>query len=192
MTPLRQRMIRELELHRKSPATIRHYVGAVAQHYGRSPDKLAIEEVRDYPHHRITERKLAFSSCNARLAAFRFLYRKVLGRDDFDLRVPAKRCVIRSPLTCSKTAPSCRPSRPCWDTAVWPPPARTCTWSPYATIEPQPETLAQSIRHLLGIDITRCPRCRDVPRSEELRPSGATTTRRVQPIALPVQPWDTS
>ena len=144
MTPLRKRMIRELELHRKSPATIKQYVGAVAQlarHYGRSPEKLSIEEVRDYPHHPITERKLAFSSCNTRLAAFRFLYRKVLGRDDFDLRVPAKRCVIRSPLTCSKTAPSCRPSRPCWDTAVRPPTIRSPRQPPVT-----PKTLRGSVQ----------------------------------------------
>ena len=38
MTPLRQRMIHELELHRKSPHTIEAYVPAMAQlarHYGR-------------------------------------------------------------------------------------------------------------------------------------------------------------
>ena len=31
MTPLRNKMIRELELHRKSPRTIEAYVAAVAQ-----------------------------------------------------------------------------------------------------------------------------------------------------------------
>ena len=71
MTPLRQLMIRELELHRKSPATIKQYVGAVAQlarHYGRSPEALSLEEVRSLLHHLIVERKLAFSSCNQKLA----------------------------------------------------------------------------------------------------------------------------
>ena len=39
MTPIRQQMIRELELHRKAPRTIESYVCAVAQlaaHYRRS------------------------------------------------------------------------------------------------------------------------------------------------------------
>ena len=38
MTPLRQKMIHELELHRNSPRTVDAYVTAVAQlaqHYGR-------------------------------------------------------------------------------------------------------------------------------------------------------------
>ena len=59
MTSLRKRMIRELELHRKSPRTIEAYVTAVAQlasHYGRSPDCVTIEEVRDFLHYLITER----------------------------------------------------------------------------------------------------------------------------------------
>jgi integrase/recombinase XerD len=94
MTPMRKRMIRELELHRKSPRTIEAYVTAVAQlagHYGRSPDRITLEEVRDFLHHLIAERKLAFSSCNQKLAGIRFFYRHVLGQEDFDLRVPAKR-----------------------------------------------------------------------------------------------------
>jgi len=94
MTALRKRMIHELELHRKSPRTIEAYVTAVAQlagHYGRSPDRITLEEVRDFLHHLIAERKLAFSSCNQKLAGIRFFYRQVLGQERFDLRVPAKR-----------------------------------------------------------------------------------------------------
>ena len=94
MTPLRQKMIRELELHRKSPRTIEAYVTAVAQlarHYGRSPDAISLEEVREFLHYLITQRKVAFSTCNQKLAGIRFFYRSVLGQDDFPLRVPAKR-----------------------------------------------------------------------------------------------------
>ncbi len=57
MTPLRAKMIRELELHRKAPKTIEAYVTAVAQlgrYYGRSPEKISLEEVRDFLHHLIT------------------------------------------------------------------------------------------------------------------------------------------
>lgn len=94
MTPLRQKMIRELELHRKSPRTVEAYVTAVAQlaqHYRRSPDAIAIEEVRDFLHYLITQRKVAFSTCNQKLAGIRFFYRQVLGQEGFSLRVPAKR-----------------------------------------------------------------------------------------------------
>jgi len=94
MTPLRQRMIHELELHRKSPHTIEAYVTAVAQlaqHYGRSPDVISIEEIRDFLHHLITVRKVAFSTCNTRLAGIQFFYHHVLGQEEFSLRVPARR-----------------------------------------------------------------------------------------------------
>jgi len=94
MTPLRQKMIHELQLHRKSPRTVEAYVTAVAQlarHYGRSPDTISIEEVRDFLHYLITQRKVAFSTCNQKLAGIRFFYRLVLGQDEFSLRVPAKR-----------------------------------------------------------------------------------------------------
>src|SRR5271157_1106970 len=94
MSPLRNKMIRELELHRKAPGTVKQYVAAVAQlarHYRRSPDSISIEEVRDFIHHLITQRKIAFSTCNVRLAGIRFFFQQVLRRDEFPLRVPAKR-----------------------------------------------------------------------------------------------------
>jgi len=94
MTPLRERMIRELELQRKSPLTVDAYVKAVAQlaqHYGRSPDAISVEEVRDFLHYLITQKKVAFSTCNQKLAALQFFYRHVLGQKEFSLRVPSKR-----------------------------------------------------------------------------------------------------
>lgn len=94
MTPLRKQMIRELELQRKSACTIKQYILAVrhlARHFDRPPDAISVEEIRDYLHYLIHERKLAFNTCNQRLAAFKFLYRQVLARKDFDLRVPFKR-----------------------------------------------------------------------------------------------------
>lgn len=94
MTPLRAQMIRELELRRRSPRTVNAYVSAVAQlakYYGRSPDKIEVEEIRDYLHYLITERKAAFSTCNQHLAAIRFLYHHVLRHPELNLRVPAKR-----------------------------------------------------------------------------------------------------
>jgi site-specific recombinase XerD len=66
-------------------------VAQLAQHYGRSPEAIAIEEVRDFLHYLITQRKVAFSTCNQKLAGIRFFYREVLGQRDFSLRVPAKR-----------------------------------------------------------------------------------------------------
>jgi site-specific recombinase XerD len=88
-------MIRELELQRKSSRTVEAYVYAVqelATHFHRSPERISVEEVRNFIHYLVTERKLAYSTCNQRLAGLKFFYRQVLGQKDFDLRVPAKRC----------------------------------------------------------------------------------------------------
>ena len=67
MSPLRAKLIRELQLHRKAPKTIEAYVAAVGQlavFYGRSPEKITLEEIRDFLHHLITVRKVAYSTCN--------------------------------------------------------------------------------------------------------------------------------
>ena len=50
MTPIRKRMIRELELRRKAPTTVSSYVKAVqelARYYRRSADRISTEEIRD-------------------------------------------------------------------------------------------------------------------------------------------------
>jgi hypothetical protein len=49
MTPLRQRMIREMQLRQFSPCTIESYQTAViglSQFYHRSPDQLNLEQIR--------------------------------------------------------------------------------------------------------------------------------------------------
>lgn len=66
-------------------------VAQLAGYYHRSPEQLTFVELRDYIHHLVTDRKLAYSSCNQKLAGLKFFYRRVLGREEFDLRVPAKR-----------------------------------------------------------------------------------------------------
>jgi site-specific recombinase XerD len=83
-----------LSAHRKAPSTADAYVTAVmqlAQYFGRSPELITIEEIRDFLHHLITVQKVAYSTCNQKLCGIRFFYREVLGQQDFQLRVPAKR-----------------------------------------------------------------------------------------------------
>jgi site-specific recombinase XerD len=66
-------------------------VAQLGRFYGRSPEKISLEEVRDFLHHQITVQRVAYSTCNQKLAGIRFFYREVLGERDLQLRVPAKR-----------------------------------------------------------------------------------------------------
>ena len=93
MTPLRKKMIRELELRRMTQGTISSYVKDVeelARYYRRSPDKISGDEIRDYMHHLIVEKKYSYSYCNHKLVAINFFNREVLGKKG-DLRIPMKR-----------------------------------------------------------------------------------------------------
>ena len=75
MTPLRQRMIREMQLQQFSPRTIdclRRRRGRTGSHYRRSPEQLDLEEIRSYLHHLLVERQLAQGTCNVRAAAITF------------------------------------------------------------------------------------------------------------------------
>lgn len=90
MTPLRQRMIEDLKIRNRSPRTIGTYVQHVAQfarHFGRSPELLGPEEVRQYQLH-LLEKKISFSTFNQCLCSLRFLYGTTLGRPEMLLRLP--------------------------------------------------------------------------------------------------------
>lgn len=85
MTPLRKRLIEEMELRNYAPKTIHLYVDQVSKlalYYNRSPDQLSREEIRSYLVHLIEERKLAVGSYRQALAAFRYFYRWVIKRGD--------------------------------------------------------------------------------------------------------------
>jgi integrase/recombinase XerD len=85
MTPLRQRMIEELQLRNYSPKTVSAYVAAVAhfaRHFGRSPDQLTGEEIRLWQLHLRDVRGVSWSGFNIAMCALRFFYREVLRRDD--------------------------------------------------------------------------------------------------------------
>ena len=85
MTPLRQRMLEELQRRNYSSETIRGYIFAVrefAEHYNKSPEQLGAEELRQYQVHLLQKRKLAPGTVEIRISALRFLFKKVLKRRD--------------------------------------------------------------------------------------------------------------
>ena len=93
MTPLRAQMIRDMPLQRLAPQTQKAYVTAVAglaKFYQCSPDRLRPEQIRTYLHHLLTERRLAWSSCNQAAAGLKFFYTKTLGWDVLHLDLPPR------------------------------------------------------------------------------------------------------
>ncbi len=105
MTPLRQRMLDELQRRNYSPSTIRAYILAVKQfadHFGKSPESLGAEEARQFQLYLLKEKKLEPSTVEIRTSALRFLYKKVLKRRDLDMddlpfpKVPKKLPVVLS------------------------------------------------------------------------------------------------
>ena len=95
MTPLRKRMLEELQRRNYSPNTIRPYLYAVedfARYFGKSPDKLGQEQMRTYQLHLLNDCKLTVETIVGRIAALRFLFVKVLRRPyrEIDLVYPKR------------------------------------------------------------------------------------------------------
>src|SRR5438132_4498396 len=95
MTPLRKRMLEELQRRNYSPNTIRPYLYAVedfARYFRKCPDQLGQEHLRQYQLHLLNERKLTVETIVGRIAALRFFFVKVLRRPyrEIDLVYPKR------------------------------------------------------------------------------------------------------
>lgn len=100
MTPLRQRMLEELQRRNYSSKTIRLYLRHVAEfakHFHRSPDQLGAEDIRQYQLFLIQQKKLAWSSYNQIVCALRFFYAKTLKRAFLLQEIPFPRMEQRLP-----------------------------------------------------------------------------------------------
>ena len=104
MTPLRQRMIEDLQLRNRSPVTTQVYVRYVAQFakfFGCSPEKLTPEHVRQYQLH-LLQKKVSWSTFNQSVCALRFLYGTTLGRKEDIERLPYGKKPKRIPVVLSR------------------------------------------------------------------------------------------
>ena len=89
MSPLRRRMIEDMTIRNLSPATQRSYLHAVSrfsQYFGRSPDRLGLEDVRAYQVH-LASKGVAWGSLNQVVCALRFFYGVTLGRETIPERI---------------------------------------------------------------------------------------------------------
>ena len=83
MTPLRQRMIEDMQVRNLSPHTQRaylQYISQFAHHFHKSPDLLGPVEIRAFQLYLTRDRQLAASSIGVAVAAIRFLYKVTLQR----------------------------------------------------------------------------------------------------------------
>ena len=83
MTPLRQRMLEDMQLRNYSPLTITCYLRCVtdfARHFGVSPEHLGPEQVRTYQLFLVQDKQVSWTSVVQTVCALRFFYRITLGR----------------------------------------------------------------------------------------------------------------
>ena len=94
MTPLRKRMLEELQLRNYADLTIERYLDAVqrfAKHFHQSPAQLGPEHIREYLLYLVKHKKAAPSTFQVHRAALKFLYVKTLRRSWFDEQVARTR-----------------------------------------------------------------------------------------------------
>lgn len=93
ITPLRQRMLDDMQLRNLAPLTRAAYIRAVKNlslYHHRSPDQLSYEEVRAYLLH-LTARGLSAQAVNQIACAIRFFYSVTLGKTDASTHIPLAR-----------------------------------------------------------------------------------------------------
>jgi integrase/recombinase XerD len=105
VTPLRQRMLEDLQIRQYSPTTIRIYLHAIAefaQHFGKPPDQLGPEHIRRYQLFLIKEKKVSRPTCIQVVCALRFFYTHTLSRKIAIERIPFPRRERKLPLILSR------------------------------------------------------------------------------------------
>jgi site-specific recombinase XerD len=99
-------MIDDLKLRNRSPRTIQSYVAQVAnfaRHFGKTPELLGVEEIRQYQVYLVEQRKVSWSTFNQAVCALRFFYRHTLGLDFAVEHIPFPRQPKRLPVVLSQT-----------------------------------------------------------------------------------------
>ena len=104
MTPLRQRMVEDMQLRNLALVTQRNYiahVAAFAKFFGKSPEVLDQEAVREYLLYLLNERKLSAEGVNQQVSALKFIYLTTLEMPWNDLDFPRVKRPHRLPVVLS-------------------------------------------------------------------------------------------
>jgi len=103
ISPLRRRMIEDMTVRNLSPATQRSYlhaVGKFSRHFGRSPDRLDLEDVRAFQVHLVAG-GISWPALNQTVCALRFFYGVTLGQAEVPERIPYAREPRKLPVVLS-------------------------------------------------------------------------------------------
>ncbi|MBV8289696.1 MAG: site-specific integrase [Hyphomicrobiales bacterium] len=103
MSPLRRRMIEDMTIRNLSPATQQSYLHAVSKfsrYFGRSPDRLGLEDVRAYQVH-LASTGVAWASLNQAVCALRFFFGVTMGQATLPERIAYARLPRRLPVVLS-------------------------------------------------------------------------------------------
>ncbi len=104
MTVLRQRMIQDLKIRNYSHHTIDIYIRCVRQfatHFGKSPERLGPEHIRQYQIYLIEEERASWSKFNQTVSALRFFYQNTLGKDWAITHIPFPKGEKKLPIVLS-------------------------------------------------------------------------------------------
>jgi integrase/recombinase XerD len=105
MSILRQRMIEDLRLRNYAERTVETYVmrvAAFARHFGKSPDLLGPQEIREYQVHLVKARQSSWSVFNQTVCALRFFYGVCLKQEWAVQQIPFPRREKKLPVVLSR------------------------------------------------------------------------------------------
>jgi len=105
MSVLKNKMIQQMQLKGYSTSSIQNYtkcIEGLANYYKTPPDLLSIEQVRNYIHFNLIEKKLSKSWVNQIVSALKILFCDILKREWSDLDIPRPRREKKLPVVLSK------------------------------------------------------------------------------------------
>jgi integrase/recombinase XerD len=104
MGELKDKMKKDMELKNLSKRTIKTYLHCVknfARHYGKSPEQMGDDSIRDFLHYLLKEKNSSQAAINQHYSALKFFYQTTLGRDWDLLKIPRSRRIKKLPVVLS-------------------------------------------------------------------------------------------
>jgi integrase/recombinase XerD len=105
MGELKDRMKKDMELKNLSKRTIKTYLGCVknfARHYGKSPDQIDHDTIKDFLYYLLKEKNSSQAAINQHYSALKFFYQTTLGRDWDALKIPRSKRIKKLPVVLSQ------------------------------------------------------------------------------------------